>query len=405
MTIRRVPADFRVIERLRPEWLSGIRANRAGAAWAIFSVSKTSLTTPEAAQRLGKAIGCPWGRIGWAGLKDKHAVTTQAMCVPAAQCKPGVERIESPGFAAELLGWSDQELAARAIERNDFEIVVRDLSRQAADLMSTRWRMLKDAEGAIWIANYFGEQRFASARHGKGFAGERLIAGDYEGAVRLMIGTPARKDSGKRHEFTRACATHWGKWQELLAVFPKCAERGAIEALAGGKGFAQAFAALPYLDQQMAVEAYQSHLWNRMLAAVMNDLAAASGQQAATAPDASGELSFCGLHGQAAMAREWMLPIPAKGVDLSLIEAAMRQPAQRAMQAEGVRMDQLAMAELRRPAFTSIDRPVAFGVRNGELSTIERDDLSPSGTRWKRTLRCGLGPGSYATVVLRALGQ
>lgn len=398
VTIRRTPEDFRVIEVLAPRTRARLGARTPRSRFGIYELTKTMLTTPEAAQRLAKVVGCAAGKVNWAGLKDKHAVTTQAMSVPVAKELP--EKIEGPGFSGILLGWSEDELSAASIEGNQFEIVVRDLSRPAAEEMARRLAALRHSDGELWLINYYGEQRFASARHGKGFAGEHLIKGDFDAALRLLIGTPARKDSGKRHEFTRASAGLWGRWPELLERFPRCPERRAIEVLAAGKSAVDAFAALPYLDQQMAVEAYQSHLWNRVAEHLVRTLMPPNA--ILIAPDSYGELAFARLeaswHGTA-------IPVPAHDVNVGGLLPAVKNAMDAAMAQAGIALGDLRMKELRRPAFSTVDRPLCMRVAEVQLSAIESDELSKNGTRCKRTLKCRLASGCYATVVLRALGQ
>ncbi|MBU6412596.1 MAG: tRNA pseudouridine(13) synthase TruD [Planctomycetes bacterium] len=397
MTIRRVPEDFRVIEVLAPRALARLGVRTPRSKWGVYQITKTKLTTPDVAQRLAKLVGCPAGKVGWAGLKDKYAVTTQVMSVPAVQTLP--ERVEGVGFSGELMGWSEDELCAASIAGNRFEIVVRDLSKHAAEAMASRLATLRDSDGEVWMVNYYGEQRFTSARHGKGFAGEKLIRGDFDGALRLLIGTPARKDSPTRHEFSRAAANLWGKWSELLAVFPKCPERRAIEALAAGKSVVEAFTSLPYLDQQMAVEAYQSHLWNRSAERLVRSIARA--EQVLIAADAYGEIAFAPLESNW---RNEMLPVPAHDVDMSRLMPEVQRAVDAALRDVGVTLEQLRIKEVRRPAFSTVGRPLCMRVADLELSAIERDDMT-TGSRYKRAIKFRLGTGSYATVVLRAIGQ
>lgn len=62
--------------------------------------------------------------------------------------------------------------------------------------------------------------------------------------------------------FKRTLEKHWGRWAEALPKLPPCPARAAVEVLALGGDFREAFAALPYFIQQINVEAYQSYLWN-----------------------------------------------------------------------------------------------------------------------------------------------
>ena len=64
-------------------------------------VKKRLLTTPELVRRLAKACGVNERDIGYAGMKDKHAVTTQWLSVstkmaisPELELGPGVEILE-----------------------------------------------------------------------------------------------------------------------------------------------------------------------------------------------------------------------------------------------------------------------------------------------------------------------
>lgn len=49
-----------------------------------------------------------------------------------------------------------------------------------------------------------------------------------DAALRLAVGTPARKDLGVRRAFTRTCAAKWGQWKALAAELPPCPERAII---------------------------------------------------------------------------------------------------------------------------------------------------------------------------------
>ena len=274
MTLRKTPADFLVDETLAFH----VRASFA-TTWspetphAIYNVRKEALTTPEAAHFLCKALQLKAGSAEYAGLKDKHAITTQhfSVLITDARAPSLPSALEQPRFSATLLGFSDAHLRADAIEKNSFTLTVRDLSRQDVGLMNDRARILRVPTPAdttenepisLRILNYFGDQRFGSARHHQGFAAQHLVKANFEEAVKLLIATPARKDTGARRQFTRLAITHWGDWQQLLTVLPKMPERAAIETLAAGGSFKHAFASLPNLVQTLCIEAYQSHLWN-----------------------------------------------------------------------------------------------------------------------------------------------
>jgi tRNA pseudouridine13 synthase len=392
MIIRRTPQDFRVIERLAGGLV------RSEGSHAVYEVEKTSLTTPEASQRLASQLKLKANKVEYAGLKDKHAVTLQAMSVEGFEEAP--ERLEAPGFRARLLGFLDRHLVAADIECNLFEITVRDATREQCRSMDRRGEaVLLDESGTLGFVNYFGEQRMGSNRHGAGFVARRLVEGDFEGALRLAIGTPARKDTGARRELTRALAMHWGEWKRIVRTVPGCPQRAAVEALEAGASWKEAYAALPHFDQQMHVEAFQSHLWNAVAAALVRSLppddlipstdAAHDGMVFPTAAHWTSER------------RGLQVPMLC---ETTRLEGAWGRAARDVLAAEDLTIDRLRIPGLRRPAFSEAARPLFAAASGATVTAAEPDDLGRTG-RLKRTLRFSLPRGAYATVLLRALGQ
>lgn len=467
MTIRRQPADFQVEEVLEPEFLSRVLQEPAAAAaasggasgraptFALYKLRKSSLTTPDAVSRLAKALGVRSNDIEYAGLKDKHALTTQHVSVQieSAERARALPRLvptpiegsgskeashePAPGswIEAERLGFIDAPLTASAIHRNRFVIVVRDLSRQASDEMERRVALLADpssnsGEASILITNYFGAQRFGSARHGQGFVARHLMTGDFDGALRLAIATPARKDSGKTREFTRLAANRWGDWAYLAEHLPRCPERAPIEALARGEDARQAFTRLPAYLQQLYVEAYQSHLWNdtvRRFVGMLADERASSPQAMQTlsaaadgtprmrvartplihTSDPFGDMTF--LPRQMVNEDDERVEIPVFAPETTLAEPWARAAGQ-TLVAEGVQLTDLKIPGLRRPFFGEARRSVFVRAEGFSMSDAEPDEMAGGGPgrqsrRGKRTVSFDLPRGSYATVVLRALGQ
>lgn len=382
MTIRRVPGDFLVREVLRP--------HAGGGAHAVYELTKESLTTPEAVGKLAHALGVRPGDCAYAGLKDKHAITVQSVSVRPGP-KPLPDRAGEERWSAVRTGSRAGPLSARDIDHNAFEIVVRDLTLDACGQMQSLAESLRSAAG-LHIVNFFGEQRFGSARHGEGFAAAHLVRGEFEQGLRLLIGTPHRKDSGVQRAFTRTLAAAWGDWPRLAAELPRCPQRKSVELLAERaamgagapvqpKDFRDAFAALPYMLQELCVDAWQSWLWNCIIE------------------------SGLATGGPVDLSQHVALPSPG-----AMYHGVWRAAADRIMTDAGVSLQDLQIPGLRRPAFAEAGRAVWVEASGFEISTSEPDDLAPprgkkAPRRFKQTVKFSLPSGSYATVVLRALGQ
>lgn len=418
MIIRRVPTDFIVEELLSGSFVADLSPRGSPVRpHAVFRLSKTSLTTPEAASQLAAALKVPPSRIVAAGLKDKHARTLQHVSVTLPVRTPELLPRTLPGrnWSAELVGWARGPITAAAIDRNRFTIVIRDIAPQRVGELDRRAEQLAEPGAdaglsrTLLVVNYFGDQRFGSARHGAGFAAASLVRGDFEHALRLLIATPARKDTGKRRLLTRAAAASWGDWAAILAATPPMPERRPIERLAetpparagaDAERFRKAFTALPPFIQSFCIEAFQSFLWN----AVAGELVrreAADRRPMLVADDPFGPLAF--LHGADVppcwIGRELPLPSPeAKPIDScrGVLESVLRD--------QGLDLQQLVIPGLRRPRFGAASRPLICRVERFSLDDPDPDDLGRPG-RLKRTVRFDLPRGAYATVVLRALGQ
>lgn len=410
MTIRRQPEDFLVGERLLPACRSGFTASWSRSApHAVFELTKTSLTTPEAIQRLARELSARHADISYAGLKDRHARTTQHVSieVPRAERAAIMPRaVEGRGWSGRLLGWSPAAITAECIEGNFFTIVVRGLSQEACDEMNRRAGLLAlppDDTGrtgsSLLILNYFGDQRFGSARHGEGWVARALIKGDFDLALRLAIGTPARKDSGHTRRFTRRCAEKWGRWQELVRELPPCPERVAVEALAAGKDARDAFASLPYFLQSMYVEAYQSHLWNEAARRIARSL---GGADVLRSSDSFGEMLFPTASSVSEAWRHQEMPVLGPR---TTFDGPWADAAKAALAEEGIQRADLTIPGLRRPFFGEARRPLFVEARRFDATAAETDDLDHRPSRLKRTVSFSLPRGAYATVVLRALGH
>lgn len=450
MTLRRIPSDFLVEERLSSEVVDQMRASSTGR-FAIYSLRKTSLTTPDAVNRFARELGVRPDTIGYAGLKDKHAETVQFVSVPVNAKRPTPEQITPTArseaapdtrWSATLAGTLDHELSSKDIDGNRFVIVVRDLARETCDEMVRRAQLLgveaPDGTKSLRIVNYFGAQRFGSARHGEGWIAKALIAGDFELALKLAIGTPARKDSGKLRDLTRLCAQHWGKWDRVAKAAPRIPEARPLELLAKASptpDYKRAFAALPSFLQALYLEAFQSHLWNRTAHEMMQTLSPSPREVAGGRAENPPESPHAGApkhkHREKAPKPsrnaptsilksddefgEMLFPVAAAipghwlALDMPLLakKSELREPwadaAHRMLQREGIALSDLRVPGLDRPFFGEAPRHLIVDATAASISPRQDDELTPK--RFKCEVRFELPRGSYATVVLRALGQ
>jgi tRNA pseudouridine13 synthase len=145
--IRSQPSDFDVTEEL------GFEFSGDGEHDYLF-VEKTSTNTEWLSRQLAAHAGVPAKDIGYAGLKDRHAVTRQWFSVPRWNA-PDWNLLDVDGARLLELRRHNRKLRRGAHTGNRFRIAVRG-SLPDVHLLHERLQLIS----VVGVPNYFGEQRF-----------------------------------------------------------------------------------------------------------------------------------------------------------------------------------------------------------------------------------------------------
>jgi tRNA pseudouridine13 synthase len=156
---RAVPEDFVVEE------LDAFEPSGAGEH-LLLTVRKRGMNTAHAAKRIATWAGVAESAIGYAGLKDRHALTTQRFSVwmpgrpapdPTTLQAAAAEGADASGERIEVLhaAWHARKLPRGALAGNRFVLRLRDVQGDASEIDARL-----QAIAARGVPNYFGEQRF-----------------------------------------------------------------------------------------------------------------------------------------------------------------------------------------------------------------------------------------------------
>jgi len=119
-------------------------------------VQKQGRDTQEVAKALARAAGLDVREVGYAGLKDRQAVTEQAFTVPLSADAPPL-LLELPGVHVLRMERTERKLRTGQLAGNAFRIRLRDVrAREALEPVLARLCRLG-------LPNYFGAQRFGRA--------------------------------------------------------------------------------------------------------------------------------------------------------------------------------------------------------------------------------------------------
>lgn len=151
-TIRRSPEDFLVEE------LPAYAASGKGEHLFV-TFRKRGHTTSDAARAIGRALDVDPRFAGWAGMKDRHAVTTQTVSFAfpmARDAEAAAAKIVIPGIEVLAALRHDNKLKPGHLLGNRFTLKLRgiDPGRLAAA------RAILEEAGRVGVPNEFGPQRF-----------------------------------------------------------------------------------------------------------------------------------------------------------------------------------------------------------------------------------------------------
>ena len=161
--MRSVPEDFRVEE------LPSFEPSGSGEH-LLLTVEKRGMNTAYAARLLAEWAGVQEMAIGYAGLKDRHALTVQRFSVHLPRrMAPDIALLEREGELRVLdHHWHSRKLPRGALAGNRFGLLLRDV-QGAPDAIDQRLARIAEAG----VPNYFGEQRFG--REGDNIAQARSM--------------------------------------------------------------------------------------------------------------------------------------------------------------------------------------------------------------------------------------
>jgi tRNA pseudouridine13 synthase len=253
--LRSTAEDFLVEEMPLPP-------GRGTGPYLICRLTKKNWEHQHAVKEIAKRLGISHRRIGWAGTKDRRAVTTQLISIYKATPE-SVENIRLKDITLEVVRQQNTQLSLGDLEGNRFDIVIRECS--APDLNETVRQILKEV--AQGIPNYYGLQRFGGVRPVTHRVGECILAGDYEQAVLTYIGQafPLEQENIRN---VRTLFLKTRDPQTALREFPVAMsyERAMLQHLCNHpQDYAGALLNLPPKLLSMLVSAFQSYLFNEAL--------------------------------------------------------------------------------------------------------------------------------------------
>lgn len=384
MKLRQQASDFQVQE------LNQLPIGHQGN-FAVYELTKSGWNTLDVVQSIATQWKCSRRDISHAGLKDRHAATTQILTI-----RNGLQRnLRHQNFKLEYLGQADRATTAHDIAANRFTLVLRSLS--PAEVESAEAALPVIAETGI--ANYFDDQRFGSYLAGHPFIAEAWIREDYEQALWLTFAEPHANDDAHEREQKQLLRDHWNDWETCKSSLERSHRRSIVTFLDDRNGdYKGAWACVNSAERGLFLTAFQSHLWNMMLSALLRESLDPADLIPMTLK--TGDVVFPSSinSAQADDLFATTLPLPSARVDLAdhphreLIEATLHK--------EGWAISDLKVRHPRDRFFPRAERNAIVPVQ-GLDAQFGIDELASNLS--KLTISFELPRGSYATMVVKRL--
>tara|TARA_Y100000310_G_C20600200_1_gene772610 strand:+ start:299 stop:1234 length:936 start_codon:yes stop_codon:yes gene_type:complete len=155
--LKEKPEDFIVKEKIKLDL-------KKEGDYGYYLLTKKKWNTLDAVKEVARFFNVKENDVGYAGNKDKVAITKQYISV-----KKGDEGVFSDrGLNLEFIGFGDKPISLGDLEGNVFEIVVRGVGKK---------------KKVPFIENYFDEQRFGT---GNKEVGKCLVKKDFMMACGLL---------------------------------------------------------------------------------------------------------------------------------------------------------------------------------------------------------------------------
>jgi tRNA pseudouridine13 synthase len=356
-------------------------------------IEKTGLGTREALNRIAYALGIPRRVIGLAGLKDTHAVTRQWVSIESVPPER-IEALRLPDIRILKVTRHSNKLKPGHLAGNRFVVRLRKLAapiEQAAQ-MAERVMSVLTHKG---VPNYFGPQRFGN-RSDNHLLGKALIDRDADRVIDLFMGQPDERLDSAVMLNARALYVE-GKYQEALDAWPRQIpeRRRILKTLVINRGNKRrAFHAMDKHLKGFFISAFQSYLFNKVVAARMPDIDKLLLGDMAYKHDngACFRVEDPGIEQPRCDRFEISPTGPLLGMRMTRLTGPAGQIEDPILEQEGLTEEHFR--QMKRLGAPGGRRPLRFAPRNASVKAGE-DDFGPH-----LELRFELDPGCYATTLV-----
>jgi len=175
---------------------------------------KCGLSTIEAEEELARSLKIMPEALKFAGIKDKHAITSQLISIKGGNIEK-LHRVTLSHLFMKNVFSGERGLYLGALRGNQFTILIRTTSDFKKDIFLKNLEELKKSG----FYNFFYLQRFGVPRLINPYCGLCVLKGDYEGAIKTAICRPGERELLYFQSLRKEIEKLWGDWEEMEGIF------------------------------------------------------------------------------------------------------------------------------------------------------------------------------------------
>ncbi len=226
--VEEVGRDGRVHAATAEEESVSVSAEEEEGSTYYADLVKVGISTLEAKDQLAHVLGIEGKNIGFAGVKDRLALTSQAISIRGLADRDALARVHEENLLLRDIRRGKGAMANGDLKGNKFTIALRfaePLTGAAKDLVEEQLAIAK--EEGFW--NFFYLQRFGTPRLIAHELGRLLVQGRYENVVKAFVTHRSPRELPYFAAIREDAEGRWGDWRALREAFDRFPYHFGIE--------------------------------------------------------------------------------------------------------------------------------------------------------------------------------
>jgi tRNA pseudouridine13 synthase len=377
----------------------------------ILNFTKRNWDLHHIIRNLSRKLGISQKRIGYAGTKDKRAITKQKISIYNIQ-KEVIDSIKIKDLDLEFRGYSNKQIQLGDLIGNEFKIIIRNIELDEQTLHSRIKCTTDKIKELGGVPCFFGIQRFGAFRPITHDIGKSIVKGNLkEAAIAYIAKSYIHEPLETRRVRDFVFKTH--DYDYGLKEYPLHLryERAMMHHLKTNvDDFIGAFTVLPKGIYKIFIHAYQSYIFNKILSkrikeglplnsAIDGDIVCFKSDIGLPNVHKTQKVTLKNLAGinNLIKRKRAFVTAPLIGYDTEFASGRMGEIEMQVFKNENISCEYFKIPDMSDMSSKGMRREILLSV-NPKFK-VESDELNSN--MFKTTLEFSLPKGSYATTVLR----